>query len=159
MMTIMVIILELVLPGCPRSQTALPPHRLQPNNLHHHHCHHHHHQHLHHQQCFNLRAGVNKKFFLGTLSQTSDPPTAQVWDSTKWKIKVKFILLFRLFRAFYFFEKREEFFGQSFMYLFGTLDPHPPTATPILGQGPKKRVFAEWLFSLEGLGLWTPTYP
>ena len=25
------------------------------------------------------------------------------------------------------------------MYLFGTLDPHPPTATPILGQSPKKK--------------------
>ena len=25
------------------------------------------------------------------------------------------------------------------MYLFETLDPHPPTATPILGQSPKKR--------------------
>ena len=37
------------------------------------------------------------------------PPTAQVWDSTKWKIKVKFILLFRLFRAFYFFEKMRNF--------------------------------------------------
>ena len=37
------------------------------------------------------------------------PPTAHVWDSTKWKIKVKFILLFRLFRAFYFFEKMRNF--------------------------------------------------
>ena len=47
------------------------------------------------------------------------------------------------------------------MYLFGTLDPHPPTATPILGQSPKKDWFAvkitEWLFSLKSLGLWTPT--
>ena len=49
------------------------------------------------------------------------------------------------------------------MYLFGTLDPHPPTATPILGQSPKKNgktvKMAEWLFSLKGLGLWAPTYP
>ena len=35
------------------------------------------------------------------------------------------------------------------MYLFGTLDPHPPTATPILGQSPKKDGF---LFSLKSLG-------
>ena len=45
------------------------------------------------------------------------------------------------------------------MYLFRTLDPHPPTATPILGQSPKKNGFAvkitEWLFSLKILGLWT----
>ena len=27
------------------------------------------------------------------------------------------------------------------MYLFGTLDPHPPTATPILEQGPEKNGF------------------
>ena len=27
------------------------------------------------------------------------------------------------------------------MYLFGTLDPHPPTATPILEQGPEKSGF------------------
>ena len=43
------------------------------------------------------------------------------------------------------------------MYLFGTLDPHPPTATPILGQSPKKYgktvKLAELLFSLKGLGL------
>ena len=41
------------------------------------------------------------------------PPTAHVWDSTKWKIKVKFILRFRLFRAFNFFWKNEKFFGQN----------------------------------------------
>ena len=37
------------------------------------------------------------------------------------------------------------------MYLFGTLDPHPPTAAPILGQSPKNNVFflTEWLFSLN----------
>ena len=40
------------------------------------------------------------------------------------------------------------------MYLFGTLDPHPPTATPILGHSPKKDGF---LFSLKSLELWTPT--
>ena len=27
------------------------------------------------------------------------------------------------------------------MYLFRTLDPHPPTTTPILGQSPKKTFF------------------
>ena len=72
-------------------------------------------------------------------------------------------MLFRLFRAFYFFEKNEQYFGQNSMYIFGTPDPHPPTATPILGQSPKKNGFAvkitEWLFSLKSLGLWTPTYP
>ena len=39
------------------------------------------------------------------------------------------------------------------MYLFETLDPHPPTVTPILGQSPKKNgktvKMAEWLFSLK----------
>ena len=74
-------------------------------------------------------------------------------------MKVGFILLFGLFGAFYFFEKKLEVFGQNSMYLFGTLDPHPPTATPFLGQSPKKRFFAEWLFSLGSLGLWAPTYP
>ena len=28
------------------------------------------------------------------------PPTAHVWDSTKWKVEVRFILLFGMFRAF-----------------------------------------------------------
>ena len=32
------------------------------------------------------------------------------------------------------------------MYLFGTLDPHPPTATPILGQSPKKTFFCFAIF-------------
>ena len=27
------------------------------------------------------------------------------------------------------------------MYMYRTLDPHPPTATPILGQSPKKNGF------------------
>ena len=29
------------------------------------------------------------------------------------------------------------------MYLFGTLDPHPPTATSILEQGPEKSGFLQ----------------
>ena len=35
------------------------------------------------------------------------PPTAHVWDSTKWKMKVGFILLFGLFGAFYFLFKKQ----------------------------------------------------
>ena len=35
----------------------------------------------------------------------------------------------------------EKFFGQNSMYLFRTLDPHPPTATPFLGQSHKKTFF------------------
>ena len=37
------------------------------------------------------------------------------------------------------------------MYLFRTLDPHPPTATPILGQSPKKNEFFVSLFTVENL--------
>ena len=72
-----------------------------------------------------LREGVKKNRFFWILVPNigPHPPTAHVWDSTKWKVKVKFILLFRLFRAFYFFcWKNEQFFGQNSMYLFGTLD-------------------------------------
>ena len=41
------------------------------------------------------------------------------------------------------------------MFLFGTLDPHPPTATPkVLKNGFAVKI-SEWLFSLKSLGLWT----
>ena len=37
------------------------------------------------------------------------------------------------------------------MYLFGTLDPHPPTAIPILGRGPKKSDFwLLWVATVNG---------
>ena len=35
------------------------------------------------------------------------------------------------------------------MFLFGTVDPHPPTATPILGQSPKKVVFTRKFGTLD----------
>ena len=55
------------------------------------------------------------RFFLDFVPDIGPhPPTAHVWDSTKWKIKVSFILLFRLFRAFYFFWKNEKFFRTKF---------------------------------------------
>ena len=58
-----------------------------------------------------VREGVKKTGFIWDFVPNigPHPPTAHVWDSTKWKIKVKFILLFRLFRAFYFFEKMRNF--------------------------------------------------
>ena len=62
--------------------------------------------------CKIIREGVKKKtvFIWDFVPNIGPhPPTAHVWDSTKWKIKVKFILLFRLFRAFYFFEKMRNF--------------------------------------------------
>ena len=61
--------------------------------------------------CYKLRKGVKKNVFLWDFVPNigPHPPTAHIWDSTKWKIKVKFILLFRLFRAFYFFEKMRNF--------------------------------------------------
>ena len=43
--------------------------------------------------------------------------TAHVWESTKWKIKVKFMLLFRLLRALYFLEKMRNF--QTKFHLWG----------------------------------------
>ena len=54
-----------------------------------------------------FKEGVQKKTFFWDFVPNIGPhsPTAHVWDSTKRKIKVKFILLFRLVRAFYFFEK------------------------------------------------------
>ena len=87
------------------------------------------------------------------------PPTARVWDSTKWKIKVKFILLFRLFGAFYFFEEMSSFSDKIPCIYLGLWTPtHPPP--PLFWDGVlKKQVFTEWLFSLRSLGLWTPTYP
>ena len=55
------------------------------------------------------------------------PPTARVWDSTKWKIKVKFILLFRLFGAFYFFEEMSSFSDKIPCIYLGLWTPtHPP---------------------------------
>ena len=88
-----------------------------------------------------VREGPKKNGFIWDFVPNigPHPPTARVWDSTKWKIKVKFTLLFRLFWAFYFFGGNEQFFGQNSMYLLGTLDPHPPTATSILGQSPKNK--------------------
>ena len=58
-----------------------------------------------------LREGVKKNGFIWDFVPNigPHPPTAHVWDSTKLKIKVKFILLFRLFRTFYFFEKMRNF--------------------------------------------------
>ena len=53
------------------------------------------------------------------------PPTAHVWDSTKWKIKVKFILLFRLFRAFYFFLKKWAIFRTKFNVFIWDSGPPP----------------------------------
>ena len=38
------------------------------------------------------------------------------------------------------------------MFLFRTLDPHPPTATPILGQSPKKNVFSSVSLQLKIFG-------
>ena len=61
-------------------------------------------------------------------------------------MKVGVVLLFGLFGAFHFFEKNEKIFGQNSMYLFGTLDPHPPTANPILGQSRKKTLFFFTIF-------------
>ena len=60
---------------------------------------------------FSKLGKVSKKTFFWDFVPNirPHPPTAHVWDSTKWKIKVKFNLLFRLFRAFYFFEKMSNF--------------------------------------------------
>ena len=46
-----------------------------------------------------------KTVLFGTLSQTSDPTHPPRAFGTKWKIKVKFILLFRLFGAFFLLKK------------------------------------------------------
>ena len=55
------------------------------------------------------------------------PPTAHVWDSTKWKVEVRFILLFGLFRAFCFFEKVRGFSDKIPCIYLGLWTPtHPP---------------------------------
>ena len=95
------------------------------------------------------------------------PPTAHVWDSTKWKVKVKFILLFRLFRAFYFFEKMRIFFDKiPNSKIFGALKHHemarydlPTYVLHVLGHFWMFAVkITEWIFSLKSLGLWTWTW-
>ena len=115
-----------------------------------------------------FREGVKKTFFWDFVPNIGPhPPTAHVWDSTKWKIKVKFILLFWLFRAFYFSEKmrnfwkNEKFFGQN--SIFGALKHHemarydlPTYVLHVLGHFWMFAVkITEWLFSLKSLGLWT----
>ena len=53
-----------------------------------------------------IREGVKNTFFWDFVPNIGPhPPTAHVWDSTKWKMKVGFILLIGLFGAFYFFLK------------------------------------------------------
>ena len=63
-----------------------------------------------------VREGVKKNVFFWDFVPNigPHPPTAHVWDSSKWKIKVEFVLLFRLFRAFYFFLKKWEIFRTKF---------------------------------------------
>ena len=56
-------------------------------------------------------------------------PTTHVWDSTKWKMKVGFILLFGLFGAFYFFEKMRNFSDKIPCICLGLWTPtHPRIA-------------------------------
>ena len=45
------------------------------------------------------------------------------------------------------------------MYLFRTLDPHPPTATPILGQSPKKTFFCWMVVFTRKFGTLDPHLP
>ena len=78
----------------------------------------------------NIREGAPKKngFIWDFVPNIGPhPPTARVWDSTKWKIKVKFILLFRLFGAFYFFEEMSSFSDKIPCIYLGLWTPtHPP---------------------------------
>ena len=63
-----------------------------------------------------------KPYLFGTLSQTSDPThPPRTFGTPLSEKKVKFILLFRLFRAFYFFEKMRNFLDKipKFQNLWG----------------------------------------
>ena len=79
-----------------------------------------------------LREGVKKKnVFIWDFVPNIEPhpPTAHIWDSTKWEIKVKFILLFGLFGAFYFFEKMRNFSDKIPCICLGLWTPtHPRIA-------------------------------
>ena len=78
-----------------------------------------------------LREGVKKKtvFWDFVPNIGPHPPTAHVWDSTKWKMKVGFILLFGLFGAFYFFEKMRTFSDKIPCICLGLWTPtHPRIA-------------------------------
>ena len=85
-----------------------------------------------------IREGPKKNGFIWDFVPNIKPhqPTARLWDSTKWKIWVKFILLFRLFGTFYFFEEMSSFSDEIPCIYLGLW-----TATPILGQSPKKDGF------------------
>ena len=71
-----------------------------------------------------------KRFFWDFVPNIGPhPPTAHVWDSTKWKMKVGFILLFGLFGAFYFFEKMRNFSDKIPCICLGLWTPtHPRIA-------------------------------
>ena len=105
-----------------------------------------------------LRESVQKNGFIWDFVPNigPHPPTALVWDSTKWEVNVRFVLLFRLFRAFCFFEKMRDFSDKvPCIYLRLWTPTHPPP--PLFWDRVLKK--DGFLFSLKSLGLWTPTYP
>ena len=83
----------------------------------------------------------------------------QTWHCKNFPLSERWKLGLFCFLEHYIFLKKWEIFRTKFHVFVWDSGP-PPTATPILGQSPKKKVkITEWLFSLKSFGLWTPTYP
>ena len=99
------------------------------------------HDHFHFQDSYPIMSKINaesfsfkgrcpkKNVFLGLCPKHQTPPThsARLGLHSKWKIKVQFILLIRLFRAFHFFEKMRNFLDKVPCICLGLWTPiHPP---------------------------------